>query len=588
MLHRRLGDVIRGSGFRLVLCLTLGCAGSEPEVTFTRDVAPILFESCGSCHRPGGAGPFSLLAYEGAKQRAQQIADVTQSGYMPPWLPEPGLVAFQGERRLSEAEIETLQRWAAAGTPEGDPAELPPVPEWPSGWALGEPDLVVESPPFELAAEGPDVFRNFVLPLDVPAVRYVRALEFQPEDPSVVHHAVMQVDRTGSTRRLDAEDPGPGYGGMFLGASERPDGHFLGWTPGHFPREAPDGLAWSLEPNMDLVLQLHMPPSGKPETVRTQVGLYFTPEPPEREMFGLLLGSEEIDIPAGEADYVVEDRFTLPAPVTAFGIYPHAHYLGKRMEVWAELPTGERRWLLRIPNWDFDWQDEYRYEAPIALPAGATVVMRYVYDNSAANPQNPHHPPQRVTYGPESTDEMAFLLLQTLPDRAEDLPRLQEAQLEKTLEKDPDVWMAWMSMGDLRLRRGDGVGAAEAYRRALELEPEEARIHRSLGRVLGMTGRPVEGLQHLRDAVRLDPDAPGAHNDLGAALQILGRADAAEAAYRKALEIEPDHAEAHVNLARLLAARGRHGEAMDHLRQALDALPAESALAQQVRRWLGP
>ncbi len=424
MLHRRLGLALYSV---VVLCLLVGCGGSpEPEITYTRDVAPILFENCGACHRPGGAGPFSLLSYRGAKQRAKQIAQVTEDRYMPPWLPEPGFVELQGERRLSDGEIDTLRRWAEAGAPEGAPEDLPRVPEWPSGWALGEPDLIVESPPFKLVAEGADVFRNFVLPLEVPAVRYVRAVEFRPEDPRVVHHAVMQVDRTGSTRRLDAADPGPGYGGMFLGASERPDGHFLGWTPGHFPREAPEGLAWRLEPGMDLVLQLHMPPSGKPEIVRSQVGLYFTGEPPKREMFGLLLGTEEIDIPAGESDYVVEDRFTLPAQVSAFGVYPHAHYLGKSLHAWAEMPGGERRWLIRIDDWDFDWQDEYRYQAPIRLPAGTPVVMRYTYDNSAANPQNPHHPPRRVTYGPESADEMAFLLLQTLPDRPEDLPRLQE------------------------------------------------------------------------------------------------------------------------------------------------------------------
>lgn len=586
MLHRRPGLIVVALTVLMVLA---GCGGSgEPEVTFTRDVAPIVFTHCSACHRPGGAGPFSLLSYEGAEQRARQMAEVTESRYMPPWLPEPGFVDFAGERRLSEEEIEVVRRWAEAGAPEGDPADLPPVPRWPSDWALGEPDLIVESPPFELVAEGPDVFRNFVLPLEVPAVRYVRAVEFRPEDPRLVHHAVMQVDRTGSTRRLDAADPGPGYGGMFLGASERPDGHFLGWTPGHFPREAPAGLAWRLEPGMDLVLQLHMPPSGRPEIVRSQVGLYFTDEPPEREMFGLLLGTEEIDIPPGESDHVVEDRFRLPAPVTAFGVYPHAHYLGERLHAWAELPDGERQWLIRIDDWDFDWQDEYRYEEPIRLPAGATVVMRYTYDNSAANPQNPHHPPQRVTYGPESDDEMAFLLLQTLPERPEDLPRLQEAQLRKTLEKDPRVWMAWLSMGDLRMARGDGEAALEAYRRALELQPTEARIHQRLGRVLGMGGRMQQALEHLRRAVKLDPGSAGACNDLGVALQAMGRAEAAERWYREALEIEPGHAEAHVNLARLLAARGRRAEAMSHLRQALDVLPAESDLARQVRQWLGP
>lgn len=559
---------------------------AEPAVTFARDVAPILYENCVPCHRPGGAGPFPLVTYEDAKSRARQIADVTATRFMPPWLPEPGYGRFEGERRLSDGEIGTLARWAEAGAPAGELAELPPVPEWPEGWQLGDPDLVLETPPFELSASGPDVFRNFVLPTDLPGVRYVRGVELMPENPAVVHHAVMQVDRTGSVQRLDDEAPGPGFGGMLMGASERPDGHFVGWTPGHLPREVPRGLAWRLHPGSDVVVQLHMPPSGKPETVRVKVGLHFTPEPPTRELFGLLLGSEQIDIPPGERDYELHDRFSLPVAVEALGIYPHAHYLAERMEAWAELPGGERRWLLKIADWDFDWQDEYRYAEPVPLPAGSEVVMRYTYDNSPANPQNPHHPPRRVQFGPESTDEMAFLLLSVLPERPGDLPALQRAQLERTVEKRPSEWRAWLSLGDVQASQEDLAAAVASFRRAASLEPREAVVFQRLGRTLGKTGDLAAAIEQLERAAELAPAASGPRNDLGVAHQARGDLGQAERWFRAALALEPESPEANVNLARLLAVRGEAGEARRHLERALAALPADGELAARIRGWL--
>jgi cytochrome c-type biogenesis protein CcmH/NrfG/cytochrome c553 len=572
-----------------------GPAGDAP--TFALDVAPILHAECAVCHHDGGAGPFPLLTYADARERARQIADVTARRYMPPWLPEPlpGPVHFEDTRRLTDDQIATLAAWAEAGAPEGDPARAPEPPRFAEGWHLGEPDVVVESAAFSLPADGPDRFRNFVLPVDVPATRYVEAVELAPGDPRTVHHAVLQVDRSDSSRRLDDADPGPGFGGMFMGGSERPDGHFVGWTPGHVPRPSPEGLAWRLEPGSDLVLQLHMPPTGKPETVTTRVGLHFTDEPPTRQVFGLLLGREDLDIPAGATDYMVEDRFTLPAAVRALSIYPHAHYLGRRMEVWAELPASGagqegRRDLLTIPDWDFNWQDEYRYAEPLLLPAGAEVVMRYTYDNSVANPRNPHGPPRRVTFGPESTDEMAFLLLSVLPVDPADLPRLQEAQLVKVLSKKAseggegaDRWRAWVSLGDLRLARRDVAGALGGYRRAAELEPEESLVHQRIGRALGMSGRMPEALAELRRAVELDPDSATAHADLAMASMMAGRAADAEAGFRRALELDPDHAEALVNYGMFLARAGRGEEARGVWERALAVLPEEGDLARQVR-----
>lgn len=204
--------------------------------TFTKDIAPIILSRCAPCHRPGEAGPFTLLTYADVKARRHQIVAVTKTRYMPPWKPEPGYGDFIGERRLKPLEIDLIERWVAEGAPEGDPADLPRQPAWTPGWQHGQPDLIIQMPePYQLAADGPDVFRIFVVPLPVSEPRYVKALEFRPGSKAV-HHANLRVDSTDSSRRLDEQDPGPGYaGGLIPFTAAYPDGHFLGWTPGQLP-----------------------------------------------------------------------------------------------------------------------------------------------------------------------------------------------------------------------------------------------------------------------------------------------------------------------------------------------------------------
>lgn len=576
----------------LVVPVLLASCHGEPTVTWSRDVAPVLWQNCAACHRPGEIAPFSLLTYEEAEQRAAQIADVTRIGFMPPWLPEHGFGEFAGERRLTAEEIATLQTWAEEGAPEGDPAELPPRPTWTPGWQLGEPDLVVSMPdPYVVPAEGRDVFRNFVLPLPVEQRRWVRTLEFRSDNPPVVHHVILQVDDTGTARRREAEDPGPGFGGMDLSDSHMPDGQFLGWTPGRVPDRGLPGVAWRLDPGTDLTLQLHLTPTGKPEPVVATVGLYYADGPPTRHPFGLMLGSEEIDIPPGMEDYTIRDRFRLPVDVEALGIYPHAHYLGDRMEVWADLPGGEKEWLIKIADWDFNWQDEYRYREPVPLPAGSVIHMLYTYDNSAANPQNPNHPPERVTYGYQSSDEMGYLLLRLLPESRAERDALHIAQLEHSLEKRPGEWRARGELGRLLLARGDLRRAETELGRALEEAPAEAPelggILSHLGQVLGRTGRVDEALPLLERAVERAPDAPATHTNLGVALLAQGRIEAAEREFRRALELDPSSPEALLNLARVLGATGRREEAEEAVRRVLEILPPDSPLAERLRRGRG-
>ena len=305
------------AAFTLALAVAAGVTRASqppppPTVTFSKDIAPIVFDRCAQCHHPGGPAPFSVLSYAAVRQRATQIAAVTASRFMPPWKAEAGSGEFVGQKRLTDREIGLIQRWVTSGAAEGDPRDLPSPPRLTEGWVLGQPDLVVDFPDsYVLQAEGTDVFRIFVLRLPITTARYVRGLEFRPGNSNVVHHANIRLDRTATSRERDADDPALGYDGLLARSAGYPDGHFLGWTPGQVVPLVEPEFAWRLEPNTDLVIQLHMQPSGKPEAVRSSVGLFFALESTRpagtRTPAILRLGYQGIDIPAGNARYVIED-----------------------------------------------------------------------------------------------------------------------------------------------------------------------------------------------------------------------------------------------------------------------------------------
>lgn len=322
---------------------------------------------------------------------------------MPPWQPEPGYGEFLGNRRLSDAQLHMFQQWADDGFQRGDDRDLPSPPQWSHGWQLGDPDLVLTMPAaYPLAKDGADVFRTFVMPVPLSRRRYVRALELDPGAFAAVHHANIKVDPTPLSRRLDEEEPGPGYDGGGSREARFPDGNFLGWTPGQSPRVEPVDTAWRLDPGDDLVVEVHLMPTGRAERIQLRVALYFTDQPPVRVPYILRIGREDIDIPAGEQRYVNTDSFTLPVDVDVLAIQAHAHYLAREIQGFATLPDGTRKWLVFIRNWDFHWQDVYRLAAPLPLPSGATLTMTYTYDNSTQNRHNPNRPPRRVTYRPDN------------------------------------------------------------------------------------------------------------------------------------------------------------------------------------------
>lgn len=426
--------------------------------TFAEHVAPIIYTSCAPCHRPGEATPFTLTSYDDVRRRARMIADVTASAYMPPWHADSQVAGFRHDRRLTDTQIKVLADWTAAGMPRGNVAREPALPEFTAGWQLGEPDLVVRmSEAMAIPEDGPDIYRNFAIPLGLTEGRWVRAIEFRPSGKSS-HHALFFFDTTGSALQMDERDAAPGYSGMDLLGSrggagggrtsslrallsagtagqDAPVGLLGGWAVGGRPAELPEGVARWLPANAALVLQMHFHPSGKPETEQATVGFYFADAAPSRPLlelqlpplFGALAG---IDLPAGAPRVLVRDSFTLPIDVDVLSAGGHAHYLASDMKMTVTPPGGATRDLLGIARWDFSWQERYYFNQPVRLAAGTRIDVEIAYDNSAANPANPFSPPQRVRWGQESTDEMGSITLEMLPVRVADVPLHETAVRE--------------------------------------------------------------------------------------------------------------------------------------------------------------
>jgi hypothetical protein len=449
------GSSMRASS-REATAAAIGDAPYRPRpagsVTFNKDIAPIVFNNCAACHRPGEAAPFSLLSYADAKKRAKQLASVTESRFMPPWKADHSDYALRGDRRLTTEQIGLIKQWADEGAIEGT-GSLPPVPRFVEGWQLGKPDIVVKmSEAFLIPKDGPDIYRNFALSLGLSEDKWVRAIEFRPSARTVVHHSLFFFDASGSARKMDDEDPKPGYSGGMGGISrniggfgsrgrvtqegaaksDSTFGSLGGWAVGGLPKELPDDLAWFLPKGSDLVLSTHFHPSGKAESEVSTVGIYFARQAPTKRfagvqlpaLFGFFVG---IEIPAGESAYTISDSFTLPVDVKGISVGAHAHYLAKQMTMTATFPSGEKKILLAINDWDFSWQDQYQFSRAVELPLGTKLDVTITYDNSAENPRNPSSPPKKVEWGEESTDEMGSMGLMLVATNEADLPKLQAA-----------------------------------------------------------------------------------------------------------------------------------------------------------------
>ncbi|MCC7376219.1 MAG: tetratricopeptide repeat protein [Verrucomicrobiales bacterium] len=530
--------------------------------SFCRDVAPILYAHCAGCHRPDQAAPFGLLEYSEARKHARDIVEVTSRRVMPPWPPEPGYGTFAHERRLTPRQLEILRRWHESGAPEGALTDLPPKPKWPVDWQSGTPDLVVTVPRvYTLAAEGSDLYRNFVVPIPVETLRFVTGVEFRPGNARVVHHAFLNIDETRQSRWMAAREDPPGFDGMDLPESAvMPAGQLLGWQPGKVAYHVDEGLSWVLKPKTDLVLQLHLQRTGKAEAVQPSIGFYFGSRPPTNHPYRIRLASFELDIPPGESNYVVEQRYELPVDVRLLRVNPHAHYLGKDIRGYALLPGGEKRWLLWIKHWDFNWQGDYAYAEPVELPKGSTLVMRFTYDNSTNNLRNPHQPPVRVRHGPNTVDEMAALGFQALTRNETDRAILAKDQIEKLLElslsyerfvlrHDPDDAMAHVKLARILASRGVFEEAEAHLKTALQLKPTEDKAYYELGYLHLRQDRLVEANRDFIAVVRLNPRDSQAFGNLGLIALKQRRPKDARAYLEVALRLNPDDAVARQNLA---------------------------------------
>lgn len=568
------------------LALLAGLAAAP--VTFNRDVAPLMSTHCGQCHRANGAAPFSLTTYDDVRRRATLIVDATRRRYMPPWMPDQAVGAsakFDSIRQLSEEEIDLIARWAQDGFVEGEAIALPATPAGSGEWALGPPDLIVAADSYSLRSDGDDVFRTFVARAPGATVRYVRAFEFRAGVSRAVHHANIKLDATPSSRALDIAEGGPGYEGAGGRGAVFPDGHFLGWTPGQSPRLTPDGLVWTLSPGSDVVFELHMVPTGKTEVVQASIGLYFSKEPPRRLPVMIRLGRQDIDIPAGQNNYVSDDSYVLPVAATVLALQPHAHRLARRMRGWATLPDGSTRPLISIPQWNVSWQDTYTLREPLRLPAGSRLSMSFSYDNSPANPASAS-PPRRVTFGQSARFEMGDLWVQVMPDSEQERPRLFDdiskmmlgadiAGVETMLAVGPDDARLRTDLAFCYVEAGRLSDAVEQLRRATELAPDSAPTRHDLATLLLRQKRFDEARSELQAAVRLRPKFFEAYVNLGVADFAQGRVASAITWYEHSLTIAPDNAAAHYNLALAYAATDDDSSARRHYERAIALGPGD-------------
>ena len=350
---------------------------------------------------------------------------VTGRRKMPPWpasTKEGG--AFRDARVMSDDEVATLSAWFEGGCPEGDAKDAPPPRTWASDWPLGEPDLVLTIPEaYELGDEGTDEHRVFVIPTGLSKDKWVSAIDFKPGNPRVVHHILAAFDTLGRAKGLDKADPKPGYG-VFGGFGVLPSGSLGGWAPGKSPRNLPEGVGRYLPAGADVLMQIHYHKSGKPESDATKVALYFSKGPVDKQVRGLMvtpprpgiISRPALKIPAEDARCEVKGTSTVSRDAHLTAVAPHMHWLGKDFLLRATRPDGSKVTLIRIDDWNFNWQGTYDFTEPIPLPKGTKVEMLAHFDNSSTNPSNPSKPPVEVRWGEQTTDEMCIGFLQMTYD----------------------------------------------------------------------------------------------------------------------------------------------------------------------------
>jgi len=393
-----------------------GTAANVP--TFSKDVAPVLFKHCASCHRPGEIAPMSLLTYDSARPYARSIANAVSNRTMPPWHTDAPAGTFHNERILTDVERQTVIGWVNGGAPRGNPTDLPPVPVFDDDWALGRPDLVLEmGEDYRIPAKGTIKYEYFYIPTPFTEPTQVQSIEIRPGNRAAVHHVLVHYRAKPAANRQPLVRSNPDHSILLKSETgERPERTDLSgmpprlvatYAPGTNPQTAPDGTAFLLEPGGIFELQMHYTATGTATTDRTKIGITFSRDPTLREVRAFQFLNGRLVLPAGASDVAVTADAEFLQDATVWGVFPHTHVRGKRWEYRLVLPNGDATPILSVPRYDFDWQTYYMFTTPLRVPKGAKIVSTAWYDNSAANRNNPD-PTVEVLWGDQTWEEMQY------------------------------------------------------------------------------------------------------------------------------------------------------------------------------------
>jgi len=446
----------------LTILFSLGTllAGPSKQLTFNEDVAPILYQHCVKCHHPGDIAPMSLLSYKDARPWAAAIREAVVSRKMPPWLADPSVGHWSNDPRLSDKEIQIIKAWAEGPKLEGDPKKLPPAPDFPDGWRIGKPDVVISIPKQTLTGTGPDEYTYLSVPTNFNEDRWIVAAELRPGNRKIVHHAHVFIasSSTAAAKKSDKPDPVAEYAkwlrihegslewvrpeapvidngcavddnGLLPGSKSSDLASLISsYLPGRGPDVYPPGTARMIPAHATLNFQIHYSrTTGKTETDETSVGLIFAKEPPQRISRRIDLSNQMFLVPAGDPDQEVTECHTFTKPILITSLTPHMHKRGKSMQIIAHLPDGSAKTLLSVPNYQFNWQFTYRAKEPIYLPAGTRIEVQGHFDNSANKPGNPD-PTVAVRWGSASEREMMDGWIEYLDAPVDQTVRRQEIQ----------------------------------------------------------------------------------------------------------------------------------------------------------------
>jgi len=394
------------------LSMAMLAAAAAPEVTFHKDVEPILQKACQECHRAGEIGPMPLLTYQQARPYARGIKAAVLKGSMPPWPADPHYGKFSNDRSLTKAEIDTLVAWVDSGVKEGNAADAPAPRKWVDGWNISKPDAIIEMPnAFHMPATGEVEYQYIVVPTGFTEDKWISQVEVRPSNRAVVHHAVIFIREPKTPWLRDAKpgipfvpvlaSPGQRFGNTQGGGSDV----LSIYTPGMVPDVWAPGQAKQIKAGSDIVFQMHYTANGKAGDDHTSIGLVFAKEPPKQRIVTIATLNNSFTIPPGDANYKIEATTPILNDMTMISLFPHMHLRGKAFQYDIVYPTGETQTILKVPNWSLNWQLDYKLAEPIHLQAGTKIHTTAWWDNSANNPANPDAK-AAVKWGEQSWEEM--------------------------------------------------------------------------------------------------------------------------------------------------------------------------------------